>query len=182
MSKADITTTTATISGLPSRRWLLLGSGVVATLAAAGLPAIPSHAAPADPVLALYTEWKAIKNANDALHVRHKTFRLAFVRRYGEMLKPGSDVKGWLNDPHCVELDTLTQQCNDLSDHECEALDALIAMPATSAQGIACKVDAMLNLWRFVEHKDPDNVEEHESLTVAVLRDAARVLGEGAVT
>ena len=169
----------------PTRRGLF--GTTAAGLATLALPAAAAAAvsAPADPVLALYAEWRATEDAHTALCDQHTKLRAGFVQRHGELLgtSDGPTVTAWQRDPLKGELNALTDQCSEMSDRCTDLLDAIAATPAASIAGVQCKLLATLDVLRFLEapHVNPDSVEYHDAMALAVLRDATRVLGAGAV-
>ncbi len=183
MSNAILVATTAapvTAPALPSRRRLLAGSGLAAGLAALALPAAAAVAlAPADPVVALYAEWRANQAAGDAAEQRHTELWALMVARYGESRghKPAAEL--WGADPLYGEMDDARQRSDDAQTANCDVLDAIEATPATSLEGIQCKLLVALDVWRFIERPNAEP-EYHETATVALLRDAARFIGAGA--
>ncbi len=188
MSKASNTATTvaaAPTPGLPStsRRRLLAGSGFATALASIGLPAAAAPSLPtvgSDPVVAFYAKWQATENAIAALNSKHVELRNAFVARYGDMGHQGSNDEGWRNDPRAGQLHGLTQALNDACDESTGFIDAMMETPATSLEGIRCKMIVGLDVWRFIERPGVE-AEYHDDMTVAFLRDAARLLGGSAV-
>ncbi len=169
MSKATNTPTT-------SRRGLLAGSGVGAALAAIGFPIMAAAETSPDPVVALFAKWRATEDALATLDTKHTALRHVFVARYGEILEADGAVAGWYNDPHRAELDRLTDAVNDLCDESTAVIDAMMEMPATSLEGIRCKLIVGLDVWKFIE-KPGIEAEYHDDMTVAFLRDAVRVMG-----
>ena len=187
MTKATSTTTTAVPANKPglssaSRRRLLAGSGVATIAAAFALPMAvsPVHAAPTDPVVALYAKWRALEEAEVIVIKQQEALRAYFVRRYGELKPAESTHQAWGSDPRHPELTALTRQCIDMSSDSTDALDALAETPATSLQGIHCKLLATISMLQSIE---PPHVEMdyHDTIALAVLRDAARVLAGSAV-
>ena len=171
MSKAIATPTT-------SRRGLLAASGMGALIDGVGLSAaaVPATAAAqADPVLALYAKWQAVVDQLAIVNERHVGLRADFVRRYGETCERPD---AWDRDPRRAELDALTVQHTELSDESTALVDLMQATPATSIEGIRCKMLVALNVWKFIE-RPAANIEYQDEMTVAFLRDAVRVLGGG---
>ena len=175
MSKASQSSITAT-APMPSRRRLLAGSGLAAVLGTIGLPVAAVAETLPDPVVALFAKWRATEDAIAGLDPKHTELRNSFVSQYGEMLKPGSDTDGWLSDPRRGELGDLTQAINDLCDESTALIDAMMETPATSLEGVRCKMIVGLNVWTFIE-KPGIEAEYQDHMTVAFLRDAVRVLG-----
>ncbi len=165
---------------MPSRRRLLAGSGLAAVLGTIGLPVAAVAETLPDPVVALFAKWRATEDAIAGLDPKHTELRAAFVSQYGEMLKPGSDVDGWRNDPRRGELGDLTEAVNDLCDESTALIDAMMETPAASLEGIRCKMIVGLDVWKFIERPNVE-AEYHDDMTVAFLRDAVRVLGGSAV-
>ena len=187
MSKATSTTNTAVpanIPGLPStsRRRLLAGSGVATLAAAFALPLAtsPVHAAPVDPVITLYAKWRALEDAETIVSKRQEELRAYFVSRYGELKGSQSTHQAWGSDPQHSELTALTRQCIDMCSDSTNALDALAETPATSLQGIYCKLLATISLLQSIESPHVE-MDFHDTIALAVLRDAARVLAGSAV-
>ena len=178
MSKAISTTTTP--APPTSRRRLLAGSGLGAALAIVGLPIAAEVASAPDPVVALYAKWRATEDAIAALNPKHAELRNAFVACYGEMGKPGSNAKGWINDPRRGELGDLTAEVNDLCDESTALIDAMMETPAASLEGVRCKMIVGLNVWKFIERPGVE-AEYQDDMTVAFLRDAVRVLAGSTV-
>ena len=189
MTKATSTTTTAVpanIPGLPSasRRRLLAGSGVATIAAAFALPLAtsPVHAAPADPVVAMYAQWQALEDRNTVLSARHSEIRDAMVARHGELRGYCDNAihAAWQADPRWPALDTATQEVNDLCDQSTDLLDVMTETPATSLEGVRCKLLAAVHVLKFIERPGFE-AECHDTMALAVMRDAVRVLGGSAV-
>ena len=185
MSKATSTTTTAVPAntpGLPlsSRRRMLAGSGVATIAAAFALPLAtpPVHAAPTDPVVTLYAKWRTVMDAEIVADNRFSELRALLVQRYGETNMTVA-IKAWKRDSVYAEFEANRNKSNELSNENVDLLEVMQAMPATSIEGIRCKLLAALETWKFIEqpHIAPD---PHEAMTVAFLRDAVRVLGGSA--
>ena len=184
MTKATSTTTTVAPTTTPklsfsSRRRLLAGSGVATIAAAFALPMAtsPVRAAPVDPVLARYAKWRALKDAEAIVNKQHDELRADFVRRYGECWEDGGDA--WGRDPRHSELDALLERCNDLNDQNTDLLDVLAETPATSLEGVCCKLIATVDVLKFMEGPNAE-LKYHETMALAVMRDAVRVLGGSA--
>ena len=184
MPKATLTITTAvpvTTPVLPSasRRRLLAGSGVATLATAFALPMAvsPAHAAPVDPVLAIYAKWRALEDAGAIMDKQHDELRADFVRLYGESWKDGGGA--WKNDPRNSELAALTAQCNDLNDQSTDLLDVMTETPATSLEGVRCKLLATIHVLKFIEKPNAE-AEYHDIMALAVMRDAVRLLGGSA--
>ena len=169
------------MSPVATRRRLLAGSGLAAGLAALALPAAAAAVAPAsaDPILALYAEWRANQAAGDAAEQRHTELRALMVARYGESRGQTWAAELWGADPLYGEMDDARQRSDDAQNANCDVLDAIEATPATSLEGVQCKLLVALNVWRFIERPNAEP-EYHETVTVALLRDAARFMGAGA--
>ena len=172
---------TITAALATSRRRLLAGSGIAAALATGGLSAeAASVPAQLDPVVALYARYRAIEDEGAGVSERHNTMRAGFVQRHGDIcFGDVSAYAAWKSDPLHAELDALRERSNTLCDTSTDLLDAMMATPATSVEGVRCKLAAALHVWRFIEAPgfDPDRIEYQDTLTVAFLRDAVRVLG-----
>ena len=167
-----------------SRRRLLVGSGMAAALATSSLSAeaAPIPAQP-DPVVALYARYRAIEDEEAVVSERHDAMRSGFVQRHGDIrFDDVAAYAAWKSDPLRAELDALRERSNALCDASSDLLDAMTATPATSVEGIRCKLVAALDVWSFIEAPgfDPDRIEYQDTLTVAFLRDAVRVLGGSA--
>ncbi len=132
-----------------------------------------------DPVVLIYNRWRAIEDAAAVVEKQHTDLRADFVRRYGECWASDEGYDRWERDPRRPELTALTAECNDLADKSTSQIDAMQVTPATSVEGIYCKMLVALDVWSFIERPsvDPEDVEYHDTMTVAFLRDAARVLG-----
>lgn len=180
MSKAISTTTTAALGTTPvlppsSRRHLLAGSGLTAALATIGLTtAATASAAQPDPILAIYAEWRGLEDEHAIVERQHTMLRGDFVRLYGEF-QP-NDAQAWNSDPRQAELSRLTERSNELLDLEVDQLDALRETPATSLEGIRCKLLAAVKVHSFVERRD-DEPEFHDELSLSAMREAVRMLG-----
>ena len=85
------------------------------------------------------------------MNKRHEELRAYFVRHYGEIKGSESIHQVWGSDPHHPELAALTSQCIDMGDDSSNLLDALAETPATSLQGIYCKLLATISLVESID-------------------------------
>ena len=180
MSKA-ISTTTTTASTLPStsRRRLLAGSGLGVALAIVGLPIAAEAAAASDPVVAIYVKWRAVEDAETIADDRFSELRAILVQRYGEAGEVSAN-EAWGRDPIYAEFEANRNKSNELSDEVADLVDAMMETPATSLEGIRCKMLTALEVWKFIELPNAREPDHTDTMTVAFLRDAVRVLGGSA--
>ena len=184
MSKASLAPTTVapvTAPAQPSRRRLLAGSGLAAGLAVLALPAAAAAVAPApaDPVVALCAKWLALEAANKIANERHLELRNMLVSRYGECKGYVFAQDHWGHDPSYPEFSAVTDRSDELGDAAADTMDLIMDTPAASIEGVRCKVMVLAETWAYIERRDSEP-EWHETVTLAMLRDAARFMGAGA--
>ena len=168
-------------TGLPStsRRRLLTGSVFGAALATIGLPAKVSAAQP-DPILALYAKWRALEDTIAVQEAQHRELRQAMVTVHGEPMEGSANYAAWIADPRHSALGQATGEINALCDQSTDLLDEMTETPATSLQGIQCKLLATVSALKFIENPTVE-AEYHDTMALAVMRDAVRVLGGSAL-
>ncbi len=132
-----------------------------------------------DPILAIYAKWRALENTIAVQEAQHNELRQAMVNLYGDPLKGTANYAAWRADSRQPALVQATSEVKNRCDEASELLDVMIETPAASVQGVHCKLSATISVLKFIEKRDRE-AEYHETMALAVMRDAARVLGEGA--
>ena len=160
----------------PSRRNLLIGA---LALPAVAIPAVVT-ASVQDPVVAIYNRWRALEDEQAPVELRLDDVINEMTQRNGDHWAIVGRRQAWCADPAYPEFEALSDRSDELNEAASVLLDAMAACPATSIQGIACKMLAALEVWRFLDGSNRDP-EYHEEMTVAFMRDAVQVLGGSAV-
>ncbi|MFP5248851.1 MAG: hypothetical protein ACLGP3_03385 [Acidobacteriota bacterium] len=174
MSGNSRTPTTTPAAGgnqsLASRRTLL---GAAALPVALAVP--PAKAD--DPVLALYQRRKAIEAAQAVIDRQVHALRAELVERWGKRQRDVSFAEQCGQDPAFPEFNRLCNESDRLNGESTALIDCMMKMPATSAAGVLVKLRLALEVWP--SGRSDEELEYHEAVALACMRDAVRLL-EGA--
>ena len=166
----------------PTRRRLFSGAVLPIAAIAAGTASVRANPAldgAVDPVITLYTRWRALEEEQATVEARCDQIRPGLVARHGDVALTSGIRHAWEADPVCAEWQANADRSDELN-NECTALlDAMMSAPAMSLEGLRCKMLAGLEVFGFFEHcaRQP---EYHDDMAMAIMRDAVRLLGGSA--
>lgn len=150
------------------------GVGLAALLAPLG-----AVAAAAEPVSAaspqirrLWVDLVAARAAFVAFEASPQPHREDFVARWGEIPRGMSGDEHWGHDPELPALIAAANESNRLVAIDSDCLDALLDYPGRSAADVACKLAAVLDIWRATGGLD----DYHEQVAMKLMVDAERTL------
>ena len=141
----------------------------------ASAPVLSHYALSEDPIIALYTRWRAVEDEQAVAEQRHTALIAELTHRHGDRQDMGTE-RARQADPAYSECGLCRARSDELNEEITRLLEVMIALPATSIEGIVCKMRAALEVWTFVDRRDY-GPEFHEEMTIAFMRDAARMLG-----
>ena len=165
----------ARMSGRTSRRAMF---GAMA--GAALLPATAAMAAPATISPAIQAAWAAYDAARTSvaeINAEYEPLRAALVEQWGDPVERrgfASDL--WGHDPRYPRFHDVFLRSCAAEFAEDDRRDELLALPATRAEELHLKAEAVLDVWKGSSEWH-DELDCHETLALEFMREAHRVLG-----
>jgi hypothetical protein len=156
---------------------LLTAGGAAADAAAAATGAGSAGAASPfanvqpDPVVALCEELRRLEAAQRPVSRAFDRLRSELIRKYGDVRESDGVRQRWEADPIHAELKRLNRECDAFTSEICDAIENILATPATSAAGISGKLQVAIG-----EMLPCGAREFHERVALTVLIDATRFL------